>query len=413
MGGSVRGEGISVLVVAAVAGVMASATPGVASACGAAFHARRIVLGSSTAGIVVLELSWERVDRRPPERPRWRGPVRAGVLALPHGELHDVRELAPADVKDDARSSLPEAITAQIRAGLAAAKAYPGFRPAGMPRHQPCDLQTSCGRVRIDVDAASAAFLVVDGPEPLRVAIPLPDKHINDLGLIATKEQRAASLRLVSLLSYEVAGREVLVVDLGTGDWASSLGEPALWPPCGCKEISRCPPVATTMHHGQQFEVVVGLSSPRPTPATELAATPASAPLEHRQLARAGREPRRAVRTDGIYATDAVCLDDHGWSRRFVRFLSGGVVRQVDGNVTPLQAFRLTASDGHWVVPTGKYRQVGRRVSATIVQDADVTSPPSSRWTLDGIVGERGLRAISAGATGELPAADFTFTQVK
>ena len=78
----------------------------------------------------------------------------------------------------------------------------------------------------------------------MRVPLELSQANIDDTGLRPTRAELASWLRLVSVLSYDIGGREVLVVDLGTGESYFSPGEPAIWPPCGCRDFTRCLPVA-------------------------------------------------------------------------------------------------------------------------------------------------------------------------
>ena len=98
----------------------------------------------------------------------------------------------------------------------------------------------------------------------MRVPLELSQAAIDDAVVTTPKVELASDLVLVSVLSYDIGGREVLVVDLGTGEPDHSPGEVLIWPPCGCHQFSRCPALATTMHHGSQFEVVIPLSTPPP-----------------------------------------------------------------------------------------------------------------------------------------------------
>ncbi len=395
-----------------LAALVSVAAPGEAQGCFMAYHARRIVLGGSNGGVVILELDWERVDGGDEKPLRWRGPVRVGLLAAPGGTLRDVRQLGAVNIRYRRHTELEDAVKRQMRAGLAAARSYPGFQPAGMPRHQACDFESSCGRVSLGFDPAKVATLSITGEgAPLKVPLTVPRKLFDDVDAVSTQENVAAGLGLVSLLSYDVAGREVLVVDLGNGDRSHSEGEQALWPPCGCEEVSRCPPLATTMHHGAHFEVVVPLATPRPPLVVAGASDPKVAPLDARALSQAEGDPKATLRSDGIYAAEPSCRAGRGWSRRFLRFFPDGTVRQVDGNETPEQAYRDSAKDSHWMVPGGTVVTVGRRVSAVILEDKHIE--PRRKWTLDGILAGDALRAMSGSATAGTVPALFHFTQVK
>ena len=63
---------------------------------------RRVVLGSSTNGIVVLELDWEWTQRPDGRRLRLIGPVLVGLLGDDGQTLRDTRSLGTADFPDEA-----------------------------------------------------------------------------------------------------------------------------------------------------------------------------------------------------------------------------------------------------------------------------------------------------------------------
>ena len=157
---------------------------------------------------------------------RLKGPVRVGLLGDDGQALRDTRSLGTADVPDERRQGPAAAIRKYFRSGLTAARSYPGFRPAGMPRHLACDLQRSCDRVRLEA-AGHAAFLIVtrDRGAPVRVPLELSQAAIDDAVVTTPKVELASDLVLVSVLSYDIGGREVLVVDLGTGEPYYSPGE--------------------------------------------------------------------------------------------------------------------------------------------------------------------------------------------
>jgi len=365
-----------------------------AHACLEAYHARRILLGASEAGLVILELDWDRTAPR--ESVRWRGPARVGLLG-PGQQLRDLRELGVSDVEIDPQQP-DRMFEQQIRAGLAAARSYPGFLPADFPRHRSCDFQTRCGSVELRDDGSGRAALVVAaGGAPVTVPLTLSAHFLKRSQAVARSgkpEDLAADLRLVSLLSYSIAGREVLVVDLGIGDEAYSPGQPAVWPPCGCKEWPRCPPLATTFHHGTQFEVVVPLATP-PLPATAAAPAPTA---------------RQRIRFDGVYATEPVCDDTAGWSLRFLRFFADGTVREVVGNQTPRGAFDLAGND-HFVVPAGKYQATGRRIALALQEDEAIDE--AKAWKLAGRLESGGLRLTGGSRSGRQGMDLFRFVPVK
>ena len=391
-----------------------TAMPALARACLNAHHMRRVVLGSSTNGVVVLELDWKRTSDGDFKDVRLKGPARVGLLASEGTALQDARSLGTADVPDERRQDPAAAFKKYLRTGLTAARSYPGFRPAGMPRHLACDFERNCGRVRLET-AGDAAFLIVarERGAPVRVPVELSQSAIDDAVLKTTKAELASDLVLVSVLSYDLGGREVLVVDLGTGEPYYSPGEQAIWPPCGCREFTRCPALATTMHHGSQFEVVIPMSTPPPPPPPKAAPSPRALAPTARELASARAATTHGPRTDGVYGSEPTCDPRYGWTRRFFRFLPDGTVQQTDGNDTPREAFRLTGEDVTWILPRGTYEIAGRRVSGTIVADpdqADETSTP--RWRLDGIVEGDALRAVSASrGSGNAPML-FRFTPV-
>ena len=381
-------------------------------ACFNASHARRIVLGSSRGAVVVLELDWMRVDRGPEGTLRWKGPVRVGLLDAPGEKLRDVRKLPAADFKLGRHSDDTDAIKREIRAGLAVARSYPGFRAATLPQHQSCDFERSCDGIRIGVDDGGIALFVTQPGAELKVPVALPKGGDFDDGGDAptTKDELMSWLELVSLLRYDVDGREVLVVDLGGGDHERGQSEAGLWPPCGCEDVSRCPPVAATMHHGSQFEVVIPLATPARARNAMPPSAPSASPLDAGELSRAEGQPKAILRTNGIYAAEPICGAKNGWTRRFFRFFADGTVPQVDGNVTPKDAFRTTAKDGPWVFPEGPYKVTGRRVSATFLENESYTQ--RRKWELDGILEDNGVRAMSASATTRTTPAFFRFIPV-
>jgi hypothetical protein len=398
----------------ALAALVAAVAPGEARACFNAYHARRIVLGSSGGAVVVLELDWKRDDRGPGETLRWRGPVRVGLLAAPGAKLRGVRELPVADFKLGRHLDDAAVIKREIRAGLAAARSYPGFRAVGLPEHRSCEFQRSCERVRIAVESGEIALIVTQKGAPLEVPVTLPkDGYFDDVDdSPPTKEELLSWLRLVSILSYDIDGREVLVVDLGGGDEESGESEDGLWPPCGCNDVARCPPVAATMHHGTQFEVVVPLTTaPGPRAAMPPAAPAATTRIDAGELLRAQDQPKAAVRTDGLFAAEPTCTVAKGWTRRFFRFFPDGTVRQLDANVTPQEAFRLTNQGSPWVFPSGKYKLIGERVSATIGEDEHYVDRRT--WTLEGLVEGDVLRALSGAAGVRATPATFRFIPLK
>jgi hypothetical protein len=383
-----------------------------AHACFNAYHKRQIVLGSSRGRVVVLDLDLKRVDLGERSTPRWRGPARIGLVGEEGRALRETRKLAAVDVKWDA---LEKEIGRRIGVALSAARSYPDFQPAGMPRHQPCDFEASCEGVRLRFDRARGPLLsIARGGSTLEVPFVLPDNYgLSDDAFPSDKEPLVSWFHLVSLLSYEIGGREVLVIDVGAGDEERGDDEAAFWPPCGCESVERCPPLAATMHHGSQLEVVVPLAAPPPPIAASPPSSPAATTLRTDQLSRAEQLPKGAPRTDGIYAADPVCRPGRGWSRRFLRFLPSGVVRQVDANTTPRDAFRVSADDAPWVVPAGKYAAVGRRISASIIAD-EKYEQDSPRWSLDGVLEDDGiLRATSASRDTAPAPARFVFTPLK
>lgn len=395
----------AVLVVAMV--LWATAIPP-AHACRSATHARRLVLGQSAEGIVVLELDWQRRDQGF-ERPlRWRGPVRLGLLVGQEPKLQSVRDLAGAD-EDDMKLEL--AIARQLRVALLVARSYPRFQMAGMPRYEPCDFEATCGRLRLAVaQPEHPALRIETSSTPVEVPLAIPAGYVDDFGSTPTPSELAVRLRLVSVLSYDVGGREVLVIDLGVGDVDHSTQD-AYWPPCGCDRALRCPPVATTMHHGSHFEVVVPLPTPRPP----LEKTPVSnlPRLKPAELSRAEGASKQLPLTNGVYATDPACHASRGWSRQFLRFYPDGTVRQTEGNSTPRQAHRLTEKEkdaAHFVTPGGTYTVVGRRLSAAIKENEDNEEP--RKWRLDGILDDGGNRAILMKSEGGVPQV-FHFTAVR
>lgn len=380
-----------------------------------ATHARRLLLGSTADALVVLEFEGRRDDGGFEGWSGWQGPARVGLLVFPEGRLRDVRPLRPVKVSG---FGLGRALKRLFGQGLAAARSYPGFQPAGMPRHYPCDFASACQGVQFDIDEADRTYLKVSrSGKELRLPLPLPENVYDDQNEPpAQRPGPLTTLHFISVLSYDIRGREVLVADFGIGDVDNSSGEAAIWPPCDCHEVSRCLPYAETMHHGTQMELVVPLTSAQPRAEPMPAAEAPARRLGANELAQAEREPKLAPRTDGIYATTPVCGPGQGWSRRFLRFLPDGTVRQHDGNETPMEAFRLSAGEAHFVLPAGKHELAGRRLSAVIFdipdQAEEPVDPRAIRWTLDGIVEESGIRAMSASKRVKAAPAFFHFVPI-
>jgi hypothetical protein len=198
--------------------------------CLEARHARSFVLGSSARGLVALELDL----RRQGEDPRWVGPARIGVLSTPGAPLQDVRALASVDVTDNA---LEEAVRQRVGAGTEAARGFAGFRPAGLPRYTSCDFRRSCDRLSLGMEQGRAV-LTIAGATSVRVPLSISPVLIADAYVPTSPEKFAAALGLVSVLSYDLGGREVLVVDVGsvrTGALGSprQCGPPAAAPRSG------------------------------------------------------------------------------------------------------------------------------------------------------------------------------------
>lgn len=401
----------TLFVAATIAALLFVGLRGEAQACFMASHTRRILLGSANGGLVVLEFVGKREDGGFGGWSGWKGPARVGLLVFPEGRLRESRPLRPVKSRGFA---LGGTLRRLFRAGMVAARSYPGFRPAGMPRHYPCDFASACEGVQFHIDEARRTYLQVSraGAE-MRAPVPLPEDVYDDVNEPPVKPGQLTTVLFISILSYDIRGHEVLVADFGIGDVDNSSGEEAIWPPCDCDEVSRCLPIAETMHHGTQMELVVPLDTAQPPPDSSPAPEPAARPLCAEDLSQAERGPDLLPRTDGIYVTNSVCRRGKGWSRRFLRFLPDGIVRQDEGNETLREAFRLTADDAHVVIPAGKPKVTGRRLSVVIFDNPDDTlepvNPSAIKWTLDGIVEERGIRAMSGSKTARAVPAFFRF----
>lgn len=376
------------------AALLGLAWSGTASACLKAAHTYRFVLGSARGGIVVLQLDWRREEGGPRSRgttdgpPMWRGPARVGLWVEGQRELREVRELGilalPVGRTDDAPFREP------LQAGLRVAKAYPDFKAVGLPRYHACDFGLSCARARLQADPSGLALSISRGKATTKVALAIPSNAVDDIPDASRGGVDPSAIRMMSIVSYDVAGREVLVVDLGDGDVEHSSAADAFWPPCGCREVAACPPVAPTMLHGSQFAVVVPLSTPfssspkgfglPPIPA----ASPATVSVAALRIAE--HQHPWALRQDGIYVGAPTCSPQTGWSRHVLRAVPDGTVVQSHGNVTVAEARRLL-DNGHIVLPQGRVSRVGNHLTAKL--NFDSSDEPG--WPLDLVLARQQL----------------------
>ena len=220
-----------------------------------------------------------------------------------------------------------------------------GFRAYELPVQDFCDYSRTCGRYELSSNEQGELSVLVESPGVGKVPYPVALSS-EFLPRVADGDDPVSEvvrhIRIMSVLSYANAKGELLVIDLGFGDEVLGAGTPALYPPCGCSDITQCPPLPGTLHHGEQMQAIVQVPvAVPPRPRVEQLARP---PLTVDDLLQASRRPTWAPRSDGIYMTEPTCEAKQGWKRTALRVFGNGAVSLVDGNLSPIDAARVIAA---------------------------------------------------------------------
>jgi hypothetical protein len=277
-----------------------------------------------------------------------------------------------------------------------------------MPRQFACDFERKCGVIELETNKAGHLVIQVNGARlpidmstnalaPPALNRPLPDEDPVPYSpcdcSVPIGGEGADNYGISRGLFYPRPDGErggALVLDLAFGDTRLGVTD-ATWPPCGCRKVKDCMPIADTTHHGTHFEVVLPIDSAIPPPPPE-PEPPSPGPLTTLDLDAAARQAKVvAPRTDGIYATVPVCSTGRRWERRFVAFFGDGHAHTLESNESPLSALR-TIEHGLMITPHGRYHVTGSRITSKLFDDmAEEREGAKPRASFDAVVMDGGL----------------------
>lgn len=213
--------------------------------------------------------------------------------------------------------------------------------PLAIPNQDFCDYSRSWGRYALvsdDKGRLSLALSAADAALPLS----LPKAFKSALADDGDVKEAAGALRIMSVFSYAVPSGEILVLDIGTGDEIRDPAVEGIYPPCGCADIRDCMPLPSTVHHGNQAQVIV--RSPRPAPARPSHEPAPEHKLAKADLAAAEQGAPFVPRSDGVYLSVPTCDGKTGWSRTALRFTPSGNASMAEGNLSLMDAAILTSN---------------------------------------------------------------------
>ncbi len=350
--------------------MLLASSPRSAEACAIRSHHWRIVLGETDAGVVVLDLPLHTEEKEVPCKlgqrgcdkgfddlfvgskgpskhgtrlsVTWKGSASLTLFTQNGRKLRHLAQVAKVDQPWVWPDLDPKRLLASA---LKRATKLAGFRAYALPVQDFCDYSRTCGRYELSSDDKGVLSVQVESPGVGKVSYPVALSS-EFLSRVSDGDDPVAEvvrhLRIMSVLSYANAKGELLVIDLGFGDEVQGAGSAALYPPCGCTDITQCPPWPGTLHHGEQMQAIVQV--PVAAPPRPRVEQPARPPLTLDDLLQARRQATWPPRSDGVYITEPTCEAKQGWKRTALRVFGDGTVSLVDGNFSPTDAARVIAA---------------------------------------------------------------------
>lgn len=218
------------------------------SACHQAFQYRLFPIGIADSSLVVIELNLVRNLRW---GDRWEGQV--SLYYYFHGKKYGAIKQFDSVVIWD--SIYTEQLQAYFDGFFETAAAIPGFVKGGVPSVEYCRHKRKCKLLSLSFDKRN--YPIVQAKNKRKFKLNYPEEVIKDISFLGYLENQPFYLQ--SVRKMEIAGKEYIIANIGTGEPESTNLKTQWKSPKQFLTIESCIYKELTLYHGLCFDSIIQL----------------------------------------------------------------------------------------------------------------------------------------------------------